>query len=83
MRQYREIYCAECGKKVIDKSIRQNQKYCGDTCNKRAYLRRKGMLKETEFPCKYNDGVVCDARSCYGCGWHPDEEKKRKELLLG
>ena len=82
MERYREFNCAVCGRKVIDKSIRQNGKYCGASCNKRAYLRRKGQPQKVVPVCKYNEGVACDAKSCYGCGWHPDVEKKRKEKLV-
>ena len=82
MRTYREFNCEECGRKTIDKSVRQNGKYCSPYCNKRAYLRRKGKAKDVIILCKYNEGVACDSPNCYGCGWHPDVEKKRKELLV-
>lgn len=82
MRVYREYNCVECGKKTVDKSLRGNGMYCSPTCNKRAYLRRKGVLQSVVILCQYNEGVACDSKNCDGCGWNPDVEKKRKELLM-
>ena len=34
---------------------------------------------EKSAPCPYNDGVHCDTKDCWRCGWNPKVEKARKE----
>ena len=72
----REFTCIVCGKKGIDRSNKNTQKYCSKECaNKARYGKRE------EKPCLYNEGVACSAQKCSKCGWNPEVEKKRKEKL--
>lgn len=34
---------------------------------------------EKDVSCPHNDGVRCDKRNCYNCGWNPKVHEKRLE----
>lgn len=78
----REFTCIVCGAKGINRSYRQDKKFCSTKCsnaywNKKRYGGNKGYP-----PCKYNEGVACTDKDCKSCGWHPDVIKKRKEAIV-
>lgn len=72
----REFTCVVCGRKGIDRSGRNNQKFCSEECAQKARY-----CKSEEHPCKYNQGVGCIVQKCSKCGWNPEVEQIRKEKL--
>lgn len=77
----REISCLNCGKKVIDRGVRQNKQFCCKNCQSGYWLRMK-KATENETPCIYNDGVVFVDHQCDNCGWNPAVAKEREEKIL-
>ena len=66
--------CKNCGKEISG-----DRKYCSLRCNK-AYKQRQ-YYKNNHLLCVHNEAVVCKLRNCQRCGWNPDVEASRKELL--
>ena len=75
----REFTCVVCGAKGIDKSARQDKKYCGKDCANKARSFKRGNLIETAY--LNNNGVLCGSPNCDRCGWNPAVERLRKEML--
>lgn len=40
------------------------------------------MNKQPEYPCKFNQAVVCEGPECYHCGWDPEVAKERAEKII-
>ena len=38
--------------------------------------------KETQFVCPHNNGVMCDVKNCYHCGWNPIVSKIRLDKII-
>lgn len=67
--------CQECGIEFEGRPGQTYRLFCSKKCLRKAKNRRK------TFPCPHNDGVECDQKQCYRCGWNPDVEKRRKEKI--
>lgn len=80
--KYREFTCVVCGRKAIDKGVRQDAKYCSQTCNQKGYYLARRAKPYVGSVCRYNDGVTCNSCNCAECGWNPAVEKMRKEALI-
>lgn len=77
----RKITCANCGKKTIDRTSNGRGRFCSKKCASVYSNRRRGLAKNKDMRCLFNDYVVCGVHNCRSCGWNPTEEEKRKEAL--
>lgn len=77
----RSYTCIVCGAKGVDRSPAGGRLYCSSTCSKEHYRRNNGIGVVASPGCLFNDGVACDERRCYNCGWYPSVEARRKEAL--
>lgn len=77
----KEFVCLYCGKKAVS-TVRggKKQKYCSKECRDLARKRQDGWCGDV---CPHNVGVLCAYQECDKCGWNPEVEKKRKEMLYG
>ncbi len=75
----REFTCQWCGKVAISKTCGGYlQKYCSKECKMKAY---HAQMKYQGESCLHNPEIICKIPKCDTCGWNPEVEKKRKELL--
>lgn len=81
----KEFTCVVCGAKSVDRSHRNDRKFCGQQCRSRYwYIKRKdsiGVYKGSQC-CKFNAGVSCIEERCESCGWNPAVAHRRKEAAL-
>lgn len=79
---HRELTCAYCGAKIIDRSKNQTKKFCSDYCAQAQYRRDHGVGVRIKTPsCIHNKEVRCFLHKCSTCGWNPEVELKRKEAF--
>ncbi len=38
--------------------------------------------KKRFFPCPHNKEVMCPAKKCFNCGWHPNVAKYRLDKII-
>ena len=76
----KEFTCIVCGKKGIDASY-NGRKFCSAKCRNRYRYFPERKVNRAIPACRYNAGVDCEQQECAGCGWNPEEEKRRKEIL--
>lgn len=78
----REFNCVVCGKIAYTRCSNGRGKFCSKKCAN-AYARKaRGIGKEVELQCMFNDRVQCGERNCQNCGWNPKVEQKRKEAFV-
>lgn len=70
----KEFTCIVCGTKGFDRSFSETKMFCSKKC------KRKHMASFLT-QCKYNDAVLCERQKCNNCGWNPEVDKRRKEML--
>ena len=78
---YREFTCCVCGGKGIDRSTKQEAKYCSRKCRNTYRNHQRYGKKRGDQVCPHNEGVACDSHKCDGCGWNLAVWKHRKEAL--
>lgn len=79
----REIICIVCGKKIVDRRIYRNRKYCSETCAYHGYRKMHGIGREITTPsCIHNQAIACESHRCSRCGWNPEVEQKRKAAMV-
>lgn len=80
--EYREIRCAFCGAKILDRSTNHNRRFCGQQCAQAHHRRSHGVGVRFKTPsCTHNKEVRCFVKTCGTCGWNPKVEQKRKEAM--
>lgn len=73
----REFVCEVCGTKGIDRSPRQDRRYCSRDCLEKGRYHKK----KTNEVCPYNDGLQCEDKDCGTCGWNPAVQKVRNKQI--
>lgn len=76
---FRYFNCECCGEQGIDRSSRQNKRFCSTTCANKVYRREHGIgVGVDDKPhCKFNEGVECYVSNCASCGWNPAVAQRR------
>lgn len=75
----RRGYCRSCGcvsNKAVDRSEVVELKYIK---NDPDWKEKKKAQKNTD--CPYNDGLICEKKNCWRCGWNPKVAEVRRTRL--
>lgn len=85
----------DCGKEIVVTGSalrRRRHNSCG--CFRRENMKLQYIKNDPDWkdrkrtaqkrkPCPYNDGVWCNSKACYRCGWNPKVAQTRMEAKYG